>query len=181
VGHRPGGAALSVDWSDVAGRVVLEACNADARDHAVVLGFSPIVESLAARVARVTVVDPALPRALPANASWHRAPMDAPPDLSSASMVLAHWTWRTLPPARQQALATLLGQRLPERALLVIGDVMWSLPADTVDEPEQYADQLEHAPTTAKLTAQLREAGFLPDLHRFGPAVGVVIGLRVNR
>ena len=172
---------MSVDWAEVAGRVVLEACNADARDHAVVLGYSAIVDALAERVARVTVVDPGAPRALPANASWHRAAIDAPPDLAAASMVLVHWTWRTLTPARQQALAMLLGKRLPERALLVIGDVMWSLPRDIVDEPEQYADQLEHAPTAAHVTTLLRDAGFLPDLHRFGPAVAVVIGLRANR
>lgn len=176
-----GAAGMSVDWAEVAGRVVLEACNADARDHAVMLGYSPIVEALAGRVARVTVVDPALPRALPANASWQRAAIDAPPDLGAVSMVLVHWTWRTLPPPRQQALAVLLGKSLPERALLVIGDVMWSLPPDDIDEPAQYGDQLEHAPTAAHLTSQLRSAGFLPDLHRFGPAVGVVIGLRVNR
>ena len=181
MGHRPGGAVLSVDWAEVAGRVVLEACNPDARDHAVLLGYSPIVDALAERVARVTVVDPGDPRALPANASWHRAAIDAPPDLAAASMVLVHWTWRTLTPARQQALAMLLGKRLPERALLVIGDVMWSLPRDIVDEPEQYADQLEHAPTAAHVTTLLRDAGFLPDLHRFGPAVAVVIGLRANR
>ena len=103
---------MSVDWAEVAGRVVLEACNADARDHAVLLGYSPIVDALAERVARVTVVDPGAPRALPANASWHRAAIDAPPDLAAASMVLVHWTWRTLTPARQQALATLLGKTL---------------------------------------------------------------------
>jgi hypothetical protein len=31
------------------------------------------------------------------------------------------------------------------------------------------------------MTTLLRDAGFLPDLHRFGPAVAVVIGLRANR
>lgn len=172
---------MSTDWKEVAGRVVLEACTPDARDHAVLLGFSPIVHALAPRVARVTVVDPGAPQPLPPNAAWHRAALDAPPALGTTSLVVAHWTWRLLPARQQEALAARLGRELPERALLVIGDIVWSLPPDSIDEPEQFGPDLTHAPTADQLTATLRRAGFLPDLHRFGPAVAVMIALRGNR
>ncbi len=170
-----------MNWPESTGRVILEACNPDPQDIAFVLGWSPIVDELARAVAEVVVVDPEARAALPGNARYHRAPIDQPPDLGSASMVLAHWSWRTLPPARQQALARRLGQGLRERALLVIGDVIWSFPPDSIDEPEQFGDKLEFAPTADALTAMVRDAGFLPDLHRFGPAVGVMIALRANR
>ncbi len=170
-----------MNWADVAGRVVVEACRPDPQDHAIVLGWTPIVEELAPLVASVVVVDEAADRPLPPGARWHRAPLDQPPDLGTASIVVAHWTWRTLPPDRQRALASRLGAGLRERALLVIGDVIWSLPADSIDEPEQFGDRLAFAPTDAALTGMLRNAGFLPDLHRFGPAVGVMIALRANR
>ena len=161
--------------------MVVEACTPHPEDHAILLGYSPIVDVLAPSVGRITVVDPHADAPLPPRARYHRGPIDEPPDLAQASMVLAHWTWRTLPPARQRALARRLGQALRERALLVIGDVIWSFPPESIDEPEQFADKLEFAPTADALTAMLREAGFLPDLHRFGPAVGVMIALRSNR
>lgn len=172
---------MSTDWKEVAGRVALEACNPDARDHAVMLGYSPIVHELAPRVARVTVVDPGAPVPLPSNATWHRAAVDQPPALGAVSLVVAHWSWRLLPPRQQEALAARLGRELPERALLVIGDIVWSLPADSIDEPEQFGADLQHAPTAEQLTAMVRRAGFLPDLHRFGPAVAVMIALRSGR
>ena len=170
-----------MNWAESAGRVVLEACTPHPQDVAIVLGWSPVVDELAPHVAEVIVVDPTSNAPLPAKARWLRAPIDQPPDLGRASMVLAHWTWRTLPPGRQRALARTLGQGLRERALLVIGDIVWSFPPDSIDEPEQFGDGLEHAPTADALTAMVRDAGFLPDLHRFGPAVGVMIALRANR
>ncbi|MSP55009.1 MAG: hypothetical protein EXR69_05310 [Myxococcales bacterium] len=170
-----------MNWADSAGRVVLEACTPHVEDHAILLGYSAIVDTLAPQVARITVVDETCEIPLPAGARYHRGPIDQPPELGAASMVLAHWTWRTLPVARQRALAQRLGQGLRERALLVIGDIIWSFPPASIDEPEQFGDRLEHAPTADILTAMLRDTGFLPDLHRFGPAVGVMIALRANR
>lgn len=170
-----------MNWPESAGRVILEACTPHPQDVAILLGYSPIVDELAPHVAEVVVVDPDANAPLPPKARYHRAPIDQPPDLARASMVLAHWTWRTLPVARQRALAQKLGQGLRERALLVVGDIIWSFAPDSIDEPEQFGDQLAFAPTAEALTAMLRGAGFLPDLHRFGPAVGVMIALRANR
>ena len=62
--------------------------------------------------------------------------------------------------------------------MLVVGDVMWSMPADQVDEPEQFGDEIQWAQTTATLEKWAREAGFLPDLHRFGAGVGVLVAIR---
>ena len=170
-----------MNWSETAARVMVEACTPHPDDHAIVLGYSPIVDVLAPLVADLVVVDEASEIPLPPRARYHRAPIDQPPDLGKASMVLVHWTWRTLPVARQKALALRLGAGLRERALLVIGDVIWSFPPDSIDEPEQFGDKLAFAPTADGLTAMVRSAGFLPDLHRFGPGVGVMIALRANR
>lgn len=169
------------DWREVSGRVVLEASVPDPKDHVVCLGWTPILDVLAPSVGSITVVDPDSVATLPPGARYHRAAIDQPVELERASLVIAHWTWRRLPKARQEALALRLGRELRERALLVIGDVVWSVPPDSVDAPEQFGDALDFAPTADGLTGMLRVAGFLPDLHRFGPAVGVMIALRGNR
>lgn len=178
-----------MDWSAVAARVVVEACVADPRDVVLVLGASDgeVVRGLAPRVNRVVVVDPdraALDRlrpGLPANVELRVGSLLDPPALEGLTVVAMHWTFRKLPPRDQQALVERLGRLVPGRGLLVIGDVLWSMPPEVVDEPEQYGDALAHAPTTRQIEAWVRKAGFLPDIHRFGPAVAVVIGLRDAR
>ena len=50
-----------------------------------------------------------------------------------------------------------------------------------VDEPEQYGEDVARAPTTAVLEGWAREAGLLPDLHRFGVGVGVLVAIKGER
>ena len=153
-----------MDWSDVTRRVVVEAAAPHPKDVVLVLGDDPaLVAALSPRVARVEV------RALSAAA----APF--PP---GTSVVVLHDHLRRLRPADQEALLLDLGRRLPARALLVVGDVMWSMPKKDVDEPEQFGDAIEQAPTVAAVERWVRAAGFLPDVHRFGVGRAVCVALK---
>lgn len=174
-----------MDWSAVALRVVVEACTAHPQDVVLILGAGDgaLARALAPRVRRVVVVDPHPPPLadLPPNVELRAGDLLRPPTIEGLSVVALHWSFRRLPPAEQPALIRALGALLPPRGLLVLGDILWSMPAEMIDEPEQYGDHLEHAPTARQAEGWLRRAGFLPDVHRFGPAVTVIIALRDGR
>jgi hypothetical protein len=149
------------EWRALTARVIVEAAVVDPRDVVLVLGQgADVAGPLRARGAQVTVADglAASPRGV--------------------SIVCVHDWLRRRTPADQKAFLVELGKRLPERGLAVIGDVMWSMPPDMIDEPEQYGDSLTHAQTTRVIEGWAREAGFLPDLHRFSPGVAVLVAVR---
>lgn len=140
------------DWTAATARVVVEACAAHPDD--VVLAAGPGLDALAGKVRRVV-----------------RTPE---PGLS---IVALNDVLGTLPEGEQRALLARYASALPKRGLLVIGDVLYSLPRESIDEPEQYGDA-PHAPALSALEKHLRELGFLPDTHRFGPARAVIIALK---
>lgn len=148
-----------MDWRAVTARVVVEACAASPEDVVLVLGDDVVAGALRARCTVVRGDSLA----------------DAPPGVS---ILILHWTLRLLPPSEQRALLSDAAKLLPARGLMVIGDLMWSLPLDQLDAPEQYGDRSSHVQTTATLESWARAAGFLPDLHRFSPGVGVLVGIR---
>lgn len=174
-----------MDWSAVALRVVVEACTAHPQDVVLLLGAQDgaLARALAPRVRRVVVVDPDPPPLpdLPENVEVRRGDLRDPPKVEGLSVVAMHWTFRRLRPEEQAALIRKLGALLPGRGLFVLGDILWSLPPEMIDEPEQYGDHLEHAPTARQVEGWLRQAGFLPDVHRFGTAVTVILALRDSR
>ncbi len=152
------------EWSALITRVMAEAAAPDPRDRVALFAPEPVGSALEAAlrprvraVVRVTTV------------------ADVPPD---TSIVCLHSSLRLLPPAEQRALLSALGRRLPERALAVIGDAMWSLPVDDLDAPEQYGAPLVHVQPIATLERWLRDAGFLPDTHRYSPGVAVIVAVR---
>lgn len=153
-----------MNWAEVAGRVIVEAVAADPRDVLLLIGdgaaSDAIAQALAARVGRLVRGD-----------SLGAAP-------AGLSVVCLHQTLRLRPPEAQRALFAEAARVLPPRGLLVIGDVMWSLPFDQIDAPEQFGDRLAHVQTTATVEGWARKAGFLPDMHRFGAGVGVLIAVR---
>lgn len=168
-----------MDWSDVTRRVVVEAAAPHPEDRVFVIGDDwALVEAITPRVGRVEV----------------RSVREAPPGLggvvgsmgpllpitvpAGTSVVVMHDALRTLVPADQRRLLVALGRQLPPRALLVVGDVMWSMPPEMVDEPGQFGEGVADAPTVADVERWLREAGFLPDTHRFGVGRAVCIALR---
>lgn len=173
-----------MDWKEATARVVLAGCEPHPEDVALVLGWGggEVARALAATIREVVVLDPGPPAPdLPPNLRWVVGPLTVPPVVKDLSVVAAHWTYRHLDPAAQKAVVAQVARLLPERGLLVIGDVMWSLPFDMIDEPEQYGDGIRHAPTTAAIEQLVRSEGFLPDLHRFGPGVAVLIALKAAR
>lgn len=152
-----------MDWSGVIARVTLEACNATEQDIVLYCGPVAGADALAARVGSLV-----------------RAPdLRTPPP--GVSVVCLHQWLRRCTPTAQQAVFHRAAALLPERGLLVVGDVMWSFPADQIDDPEQFGDDLEFVQTTATIERWARDAGFLPDLHRFGAGVGVLLALRGPR
>jgi len=170
-----------VDWSAVTARVVVEAAAAHPDDLVLDLGCGrgALALALAPRVREVVAFDEVdhLPRPLPHNLRVATGPLGDPP-VARASVVVMNDALRRLPPPGQSALIALLGRSIPPRGLLVVGDVMWSMPPAMIDEPGQYGAATEHAPEVATVERQLRSAGFLPDTHRFGVGRAVIIALR---
>jgi hypothetical protein len=149
-----------MSWAEVTGRVVVEACGVTADDVVLYLGDDAVAAALAAGPGVVI----------------RRDDLDDPP--TGVTIVCLHGWLRRRPPDAQRAAFRAVGRLLATRGLLVVGDVMWSLPPDQIDAPEQFGDALEHAPTTASVEAWAREAGFLPDTHRFGLGAAVLVALR---
>jgi hypothetical protein len=170
------------DWSAVTRRVVAEA--AAAHPHDVVLdigaGRGELSRALAPSVRRVVAYDSDPQCSSLGNIEVVRGPI-VRPDCAGVSVVVMNDTLSRLSPEEQTALLIHLGEQLADRALLVIGDVMWSLPKDTIDEPEQFGEHVQNARTTGAVEADLRKAGFLPDVHRFGVGRAVIISLRGPR
>ncbi len=170
-----------MDWSDVTRRVVIEAASPQPQDVVVCFGGDFAVAAALAVGASVFVrTDQIIPPGLPENllvSSGAVEPFALP---AGTSIVVVHDALRHLQPAAQRALILDIGRQLPPRALLILGDVMWSLAVERIDEPEQYGDDIAHAPTVAVVERLVREAGFLPDVHRFGVGRAVCIALRGN-
>jgi len=173
-----------MDWRASAGRVVIEACSPHPEDVVLLLGWGDgeVARALAERVRRVVVRDPGdAPPDLPAGVSWSLGDVRTCEFVEGLSVVAMHWELRRLPPADQAALVRRVARILPDRGLFVVGDVLWSFDPESVDEPEQYGDALQWAPRASEFEKLVRAAGFLPDLHRFGPAVAVLIALKSGR
>jgi hypothetical protein len=174
------------EWSAVTARVVVEACAAHADDTALVLADPAVALAIAPCVRRVVFWDNGeAPRQFagnpfPGNVEARSGAPHEPP-LAGVSVVLGNDALSRLDRAHQQRLLAHLGRGLPERALLVLGDAMWSIPPEDIDEPEQYTVNIANTPTTTWIEAQARALGFLPDLHRFGVGRAVLIALRASR
>ncbi len=167
----------AADWSEATRRVVAEACRPHPDDVVVVVGPEwALVALVAPSVAHVVVVAPGpAPAAVGANVSTQANLVPLP---ERTSMVLVHDELRRREPSAQRTLVADLGRALPKRGLLVVGDVLWSMPPDQVDEPEQFGADIGNAPRVATLEGWLRESGFLPDTHRFGVGRAVCVALR---
>lgn len=172
-----------MDWSEVTRRVVVEAAAPHPHDVVVCFGGDlQVAEALASRVARVIARAPEAPNSaeLPSNLSFSVGEVGPFPLPAGTSVVVLHDALRRLEPAAQRELILDVGRQLPPRALLVVGDVMWSMPVERIDEPEQFGDAISFAPSVSALERLVREAGFLPDVHRFGVGRAVCIALRGN-
>lgn len=168
-----------MDWSEVTGRVVVEAVAAHPQDVVVAFGAdAAMLAALAGRVKRVLAVGEAPPADVSANTSFQHGDPRSFPLPADTSVVLLHEVFRHYPRHDQRAILRRMGQGLRPRALLVIGDVMWSMPLAQIDEPEQFGSPLGDPPSTRWIEDEARAAGFLPDLHRFGVGRAVLIAIR---
>lgn len=149
-----------MNWTEALARVVVEAAHAHADDTILVVGDPTVAEALRPRCRAV-----------------HLRPDLAESPPGTSVVCLCGWL-RTLPPAAQREALARAGRLLPARGLVIVGDVMWSFPPDQIDAPEQFGDRLEHAQTARTLEGWVREAGFLPDVHRFSPGTGLIVGVR---
>ena len=149
-----------MDWGEVTGRVAVEACGAAREDVVLFCGDDAVGDALAAQAGTLVRRDDV---------------GDPPPGLT---IICLHAWLRRRPPAAQRAAIQAAGRLLRSRGLLVIADAMWSLPPDQLDDPGQFGDELDHVQTTGTLEGWVREAGFLPDTHRFAPGAGVLVALR---
>lgn len=180
-----------MDWSDVTRRVVMEAIEAHPQDVVLELGCGSgtILHTLAPRIHQGIGIDPNATHIqearqnAPTNIRFIQGDLRQPAQWwpTGVSIALMHDSLRTLKIQEQASLLMELGRRLPERGLLVIGDVIWSLPIAIIDEPEQFGDHIQNAPTALQLENMIRAAGFLPDLHRFGIGRGVMIALKAGK
>lgn len=180
-----------MDWPNVTRRVVIEAIEAHPQDVVLDLGCGTgtMLHQLAPRIRQgigieqnATLIQEAQQHS-PPNLRFIQGDLRQPAQWwpTGVSVALMHDSLRALKPNEQAALLMELGRRLPERGLLVIGDVIWSLPPTIIDEPEQFGDNIQNAPTATQLESMIRTAGFLPDLHRFGPGRGVMIALKAEK
>lgn len=101
------------EWTAATARVVVEACAAHPDDVVLVAGAG--LDALSGKVRRVV--------------------REPEPGLS---IVALNDVLGTLPESEQRALLARHAAALPRRGLLVLGDVLYSLPRETIDEPEQY-------------------------------------------
>lgn len=172
------------EWSQVTERVVIQA--AAAHPHDVVLdvgaGLGSLSRALAPHVKRVVAFGARdeVERPLPENIEVQIGTLVSPP-CAGVSVVVMNDTLSRLVPSDQARLIAHLGRSLPDRALLVIGDVLWSIPQNDIDEPEQFGTDVRNARTIAAVETELRAAGFLPDAHRFGVGRAVLICLKAAR
>lgn len=145
----------STDWTDVTARVVVEACAAHADDVVLVRGRG--LDGIESRVRRVV-----------------RFPVEG------LSIVAFNDVLEHLAMPDQRVVLAEMADALPERGLFVIGGKLFSFAPEDIDEPEQFGGGA-HAQRIETLERWLRDLGFLPDTHRFGPGRAVIIALKASR
>ncbi len=148
------------DWAAVTGRVLVEACCPTPEDVVLYLGDDAVADLLRCRVGTFV----------------RRDDLEVAP--AGVSIVCLHGWLRRRPPAAQAEAIGAAAGLLPPRGLLIIGDAMWSFAPARIDAPEQYGDALEYVQQTSTIEKWAREAGFLPDLHRFAPGAAVLVAVR---
>jgi len=174
-------------WRRACGRVVVTAANPSAEDVVLDLGCGTAEQSLelAQRSQSVIGLDlsPAMleiarSRARDAgvdNLDLREHDFRSLPSLPQISLVVSNYAIHHLSLDEKKSLFKQVSQILPERGVFVMGDVMWSLPLDQVDEPEQfYNPEVDDPSTVEEMVIALENCGFRCEVLRLSPGVGVI-------
>jgi trans-aconitate methyltransferase len=175
-------------WRKTLVQAVLDRVEVDKTDVVLELGCGTgvVTRLLAPHVKRICAVDCArgalqiASQRCPArNVQWLRADIRHPPPVSELTTAVLCNALRFLDPDERAALFTQLHARLPEDGLLVIGDHIWTLAPDTVDDSEAFLPEDQAYLLRAEpLGEALKAAGFEPRLVVLHPALAVVTALR---
>ena len=97
------------------------------------------------------------------------------PALGDVSLVVSNYAIHHLSLAEKRSLFSQIADLLPERGVFVMGDIMWSLPIEQVDEPEQfYNPEVDDPSSVEELVTALEACGFRCEVLRLSPGVGVI-------
>lgn len=104
---------------------------------------------------------------------------ELPPTPGVDTVVMCH-TLRYLDKPERAALFAELHRRLPVAGLLVIGDLLWSMPPDMIEGAEDWLDdRWAYTLMADAVERELRAAGFDTFVKRMHPAVSVIRAARM--
>ena len=97
------------------------------------------------------------------------------PPLKGISIVVSNYAIHHLTMDEKRALFSQVADLLPDKGVFVMGDVMWSLPLDQIDEPEQfYNPDIDLPSPVDDMVEALESVGFRCEALRLSPGVGVI-------
>jgi ubiquinone/menaquinone biosynthesis C-methylase UbiE len=174
-------------WRRAAGRVVVAAANPSEGDVILDLGcgtgevsvvlarrakqligidISPAMLEIAAQRVKSEGVD---------NVELRTGDFCTLPALSGISLVVSNYAIHHLSLDEKTRLFRQIFDLLPEKGLFVMGDVMWSMDIDQIDEPEQFFNpEVDDPSMVDELVEALEECGFTTEVLRLSPGVGVI-------
>ena len=174
-------------WRRAAGRVVVAAANPSEGDVSLDLGcgtgevsvvlarrakqligidISPAMLEIAAQRVKSEGVD---------NVELRTGDFCTLPALSGISLVVSNYAIHHLSLDEKTRLFRQIFDLLPEKGLFVMGDVMWSMDIDQIDEPEQFFNpEVDDPSMVDELVEALEECGFTTEVLRLSPGVGVI-------
>jgi len=117
-----------------------------------------------------------------ANVSWLPGDVRDLPPTPGIDTVIACSVLRYLDPGERAALYAELHQRLRPGGLLVIGDLLWSMPPDMIDGVDGWLDgHLAHTLMADETERALQAVGFDTFVKRMHPALAVIRAARMPR
>jgi len=106
---------------------------------------------------------------------WLNADMRTPPETTGIDTIVMCHAVRYLDKDERTQLFETLAGRLPVSGLLIIGDLLWSMPPDMVEGAEDWLDSKHaHVLMADKVEKELQSVGFDTFVKRMHPAISVI-------
>jgi len=186
-GHAPNYDNAEAFWRRAAGRVVVAAAHPSAEDVVLDLGCGTAELSVELARSSKRLIGLDLSPAMLAvahervsqsglnNIELKEQDFRNLPALGDVSLVVSNYAIHHLSLAEKRSLFSQIADLLPERGVFVMGDIMWSLPIEQVDEPEQfYNPEVDDPSSVEELVTALEACGFRCEVLRLSPGVGVI-------